>query len=563
MKKVIVHSRVKKVIIHPFAFAVFPVLSLYVKNIGRGHLGEAIDIAIGILIFTGLFWLLVNHFVKDKRKSSVIVSVFFILFFSYGHAISAFSRVLEWMHLLDKAWFLVKGDPALVSWLAIGGVLFLAASYFAVKSASDLRQLTKVLNIVGLTLVVMVGVDFFVTGGFNTFLMPRIREVVARTGSNKNTYVGKFKVFFPIVAKSISDKAAINEFKSSWQINMSLENTNAVSGSWPDIYYIILDMYARADYLEEIYHYDSSEFLSFLTDKGFYVASKSRANYPYSTHSLASSLNLVYLDEIADQVGEMHRDFGPSIVMLKNSRLIQYLRNRGYTIVAFATGYEFTEIRDADVYMEPTGPRWYLTEFQSTLINATPLAIFPILRGTQDDAHRERVLYTLNHIAEATKIDSPTFVFAHVVAPHPPYVFGANGEPVQSKPHGAYTYDEYKEAYRNQVAHVNKRMQTVIKDILSQSPEPPIIIVQSDHGSCYGPYRLNIPERMSILNAYYFPEQDYEALYEDITPVNTFRIILNGYFGTDYELLEDKSYYSSKNCPYLFTDVTDEVLSGN
>jgi len=132
-----------------------------------------------------------------------------------------------------------------------------------------------------------------------------------------------------------------------------------------------------------------------------------------------------------------------------------------------------------------------------------------------------------------------------------------------------YEYDEFIEGYRNQLAFVNKRLQIAIDEILLQSSHPPIIIVQADHGPDarldFGWKIQNtyLPERMSILNAYYFPDQDYEALYEDITPVNTFRIIFNNYFGTDYELLGDKSYFSRWNSPYLFVDVTDEVLSGN
>lgn len=42
-------------------------------------------------------------------------------------------------------------------------------------------------------------------------------------------------------------------------------------------------------------------------------------------------------------------------------------------------------------------------------------------------------------------------------------------------------------------------------------------------------------------------------------PVNTFRLIFNFYFGTDYELLDDRCYFSSYDYPYKFTDVTDEV----
>ncbi len=536
MKKVIVHPRVKKVIIHPFAFAVFPVLSLYVKNVGKGHLREAIEITVGVLILAALFWLFVNLFVKDKRKSSVIVSVFFVLFFSYGHVISAFSTVLERMHLLDKAGFFVEGTSSLLFWLAIGGVLFLAASYFAVKSASDLRPLTKVLNIVALMLMVMLGVNS-VAAGVDMFLLSRAR--IHATPIHED-----------------EDGASVSEFINSWQKNGSIENSNATAGSSPDIYYIILDMYARADFLAEICQFDNSEFLSFLADKGFYLAGKSRSNYPHTTHSLASTLNFMYLDDVAGQIGKKSKNFWPLTLMIKNNKVFQYLRNHGYTILAFSSGYGFTEARDADIYMEPTG--WRPGDFQNVLMGITPLAI---LRKTQDDFRRELILHIFDHLADATRIDSPAFVFAHIPAPHPPYVFGAKGEPVQSKPEKEYEYDEYIEAYTNQLAFVNKRMQVVIEEILAQSSKPPIIIVQADHGIYANDY--DYASRMSILNAYYFPDQNYDALYEDITPVNTFRVILNNYFGTNHELLEDKSYFSDYwGSPYLFVDVTDEVLSG-
>jgi hypothetical protein len=412
--------------------------------------------------------------------------------------------------------------------------------------ARDLRVVTGFLNIVSLTLIAMVGVSFFTSGAFRASLMPRLRRVLAHAGSSNTA-------FLPLVASSPIDVGKMSE---RWWTNTIAEDADTGSDSAPDIYYIILDMYARADYLEEIYDYDNSDFLSFLAKKGFYVASKSTSNYPYTTHSLASSLNLMYLDRIADELGEDYNDFSPSIALVKHSSLVERLRSRGYTIAAFSTGYWFTEIRDADVYMER--PEWNPSEFQSGLANSTVLAV---LWKTQDDFHRNRVLYTLNHIADGTRIDSPTFVFAHVVAPHPPYAFGPNGEAVQSKPHSEYTYDEFKVAYRNQVASLNARMKIVIEEILSQSPEPPIIIVQADHGSCFTEYYRNIPERMSILNAYYFPDQDYTALYEGITPVNTFRVVLNKYFGADYELLEDRNWFSSWDLPYAFTDVTDQVLA--
>jgi len=57
------------------------------------------------------------------------------------------------------------------------------------------------------------------------------------------------------------------------------------------------------------------------------------------------------------------------------------------------------------------------------------------------------------------------------------------------------------------------------------------------------PSELFIRERISILNAYYLPDGGEKHLYKSITPVNTFRLVLNHYFGSDYEMLKDVSYW--------------------
>jgi hypothetical protein len=565
-----VRRRLQEAIIHPFVSAAFPVLSLYVYNMGKGHLREAIAIAIGVSAFAALLWLFVGLFVKDRRKAAVIVSCFFILSFSYGHAISAAGTVLERMHLRDKAKFLVEGESAFYLWLVLWGILFAVACYFAVRSKSDLRPATRILNTFALALMVVVAVNF-VAGGVRMYLpssvRARIHSIAVRVRSGQareaSTDAYKYQVHLPWVARDdrdirASDQANAAEFMESWQ---EQEQAGAfvedvVSDSSPDIYYIILDMYARADFLEKKYHYDNSEFLSFLTDRGFYVASQSRANYAHTPSSLTSSLNFMYLDDIAEQMGDISTNYQPLFAMLKHNRVFQFLRHHGYTIVAFSSGHEFTEIRDADVYMRPAG--WQPTDFQNALLSTTPLAA---LQKTQDDIHRGRILYTFDHLADIARIEAPTFAFAHISSPHPPYVFGPNGEPVHYKPHVELEYDEFVEAYVNQLIFISKKTQATIDEILAQSPEPPIIIVQSDHGPVY--LHHDIPERMSILNAYYFPDQNYDALYEGITPVNTFRIVLNGYFGTGYEILEDKSYFSElRNKIYSYTDVTDQVLNG-
>ncbi|HID30738.1 MAG TPA: hypothetical protein EYP19_12135, partial [Desulfobacterales bacterium] len=501
MKKVIARLKVKEIIIHPFAFAVFPILSLYAKNMGSGFLREVVGIVAGVLVFVALLWLLAGLFVRNRDKSAIIVSALCVLFFSYGHAISAFRDILERMQLLEKAEFLVEGKPALLVWLAIWGVLFVAVSCFSVRPKSDLRPVSKFLNIVALTLVVMVGVNLAI-GGANMYLIPRFRAN-AKPSAGADQFNDSPPAIVAPADESQNDFDLV-EFKDSWQQDISVENTDVASGSLPDMYYIILDAYARTDILEEIYQFDNSEILSYLAEKGFYVADGSVTNYPQTSLSVASSFNFIYLDDLADQMGTETDNRQPLHTMIKYNRVFQYLRNHGYTILALSSGYGATDITNADIYMAP--PRWWnLSEFQEALIMLTPLSVF---RKSFFDVRRDRVLYAFDHVADATQVDGPTFVFVHIIVPHWPFIFDADGRPIDP-PNGIgmradYEYDEFIAGYRDQLAFVNKSLQTAIDEILVQSSDPPIIIVQADHGPDakldFGWKIENtyLPERMSI-----------------------------------------------------------------
>ncbi len=119
--------------------------------------------------------------------------------------------------------------------------------------------------------------------------------------------------------------------------------------------------------------------------------------------------------------------------------------------------------------------------------------------------------------------------------PHHPYVFSQTGEYV---PGDKGVNDT--EAYRDQLIFTNKRILDIVKDLVLNSNRPPIIMIQGDHGVRYSP-----EERVAILNAIYLPDGGDQWLYPTISPVNTFRVVFNHYFGGEYDLLEDVSYYSS------------------
>ena len=146
----------------------------------------------------------------------------------------------------------------------------------------------------------------------------------------------------------------------------------------------------------------------------------------------------------------------------------------------------------------------------------------------------------------ANRNDSPKFVFAHLMIPHQPYVFGPNGEPLISK---TLTL-EFKpdplnlDLYLGQLQFVNIKMKEVLEK-LTEIENPPIIIIQSDHGGRVFESENNYERILSYLNnfkAYYFPDEGRNIEFETTTPVNSFRILFNLLFDDEYELLEDRMY---------------------
>jgi hypothetical protein len=546
--------------IHPLILSVFPILSLYLSNMGQGFLSQA-AIFLGVTFVLALAgWVLLYKLMMDRNKSALIISAFFVLFFSFGHGLTALRMILERLNLLDNLWFILYARHARLFWAVIWMLLFSSLTFLIVKSRHNLKKLTDFLNVVAVTLVVVAIGNFLLADGFRLYLRPLIDQIMTdveqeKAPSSVNTNTLKYQVFLPFISRSEpSDPRSKMQFEQIWLQNFPA--SASTPKQYPDIYYIIPDMYIRADYLAELYQCDISDFLSSLEDRGFYVARESRSNYAFTTHSLASSLNYTYINDLAEQIGYIS-GHSLSAQMIQQSRIFTFLKSQGYTTVAFTTGFWFTELEHADIYMEPPTSKWVPSEFEAGVIKSTPLSAFSIFDYSRDEAYRRRTLYTLEHIPDGTDIEGPTFVFAHILSPHDPYIFDAYGAPVPS--HDEYTYEEYKKVYCDQVLHINRRLQEIVDEILDYSSEPPVIIIQGDHGAVFGvDYAAHVNERMSILNAYYFPDQNYTDLYPGITPVNTFRVVLNNYFGANYALLDDISYFGAS---YDFVDVTQEVIT--
>ena len=351
--------------------------------------------------------------------------------------------------------------------------------------------------------------------------------------------------------KSALKNFEIKNFNSFFTVNANLGD------NLPDIYYIILDEYARDDILKEYYNFDNSKFINYLKSKGFYVASKSRANYLKSEHSLASSLNMEYINYLNDSLGENYIKRTPINLMLQDYQVWRFLKAKGYTFIHLGSFWQPTSYNK---YADINYNYQLMSNFSWALFGTT--AVFPISRKLGFDYRQEqwqRVYYKFNKLANIPEIDEPTFAFAHMIIPHPPFVFDNDGNFLTVEERLSRDKDKN---YLDQLIFINKKISELIEKILRKSDKPPVIILQSDHGIGplvlrENPEKLLLKIRTPILNAYYLDDEGKNLLYETITPVNSFRIIFNYLFDTDFELLPDESYFSTPSHPYKFIKIND------
>jgi len=513
---------------HPLLFALLPIVSLLSFNINSVPVREAIRPAAISLVVTIIIIFTVNRIVKDYQRTGIISSLFLILFFSYGHVYGGYLHATTNSLLLNGK-LAGRHDYLLVTW----SLAMLTGSVITIRLTHFSNDLTKLFNLIAIV----------------AFIMPVYN-------------ISKYELNLqkPWPHQGVTSSA-------------SSTSVSEASNVKPDIYYIILDGYGREDTLNRYYGFDNSDFVNFLENAGFFVAKESRSNYLQTALSLSSSLNMQYLDFLSAQLGDSP-DQSPTSQLIRHNEARQFLETHGYQTVAFSTGYRVTEFEDADIFLRPDQNA--ATSFDRLVMDTSALILYQEFAKKFDrpqvfpgyEAHRQRILFELESLSKLPQISGPKFVFVHIVAPHPPFVFQADGEPVKpDKPFylldgSVYpgTQEEYRDEYPQQVAFINSKIELAINDILAKSDIPPIIVVQGDHGpgsnfDWDSPSADGLIERSSILNAYYLSNGKEGELYETISPVNTFRVIFNQYFGSDFPLLADKAFYSSWNQPYIFTEI--------
>ncbi len=510
---------IKEKVWHPFFVAAYPILFLLSYNISQIPPKQALrPLAISLSV-AFLLTVIFGFAAKNYRQGGLSASILLGLFFTYGH-----------VHLwLGSKFPVFENHALLISLWLILLVLGMLGKY----KIRNIQSFTKYLNLISFVLL----------------LQPVFTIVlfIAQSG----------------VPEEVKPPSPFENIQTLQPENSDL----------PDIYYIILDAYGRSDVVLDLFGYDNAEFINFLEERGFYVAEKSRSNYLQTSLSLSSTLNLNYLGEL-EGINIQSGDREPLAELIRHSELRNFLEEQGYQTVAFSTGYGPTTLADADIFIPY---HVNLTNDLEKLILTTSVTralgdkmqnlFLPFMCDTQ----RGGILNIFENLQKTPELPSPKFVFVHISSPHPPFVFGADGEAVKHGDcnglDGSFfqgSRADYLSGYPQQMAYISQLTEEVVENILENSAIPPVIVIQGDHGSGM---LLNwdsaenscLLERTSILNAYYIPSDEETQLYETITPVNSFRVVLNEIFDFDLPLLDDKSYFSSWDKPYQVEEITNRI----
>ena len=340
-------------------------------------------------------------------------------------------------------------------------------------------------------------------------------------------------------------------------------------------FYVILDGYGRSDAVKRTVGLSNGWFIKGLEDRGFYIPKNSRSNYCETELSLSSTLNLDYLQTLLPEVNPSMDDRAILDKLIDRSQVSKYLKKLGYRYEAITTGFPSVHPESADLWLsDQVG----ISLFEGVLLAETPLPPRdPTNAMSQFDSRRIMLRSAFQNMEKLSYSGTqPRFIFVHVLAPHPPFVFDAEGNSIRPKTmqytivdgnhyyQNGGTRQEYASGYTGQATYISKLVLAAVDAVQKNSRKPPVIIVQGDHGS-----KLNLDQELvektdvnecfPNLNAYYVPPKVREKLYDGITPVNSFRLLFNGLFGDRFKQLPDRSYYSGWSSPFKFVEVTNRI----
>ena len=491
----------RSLIVHPILFAAFPILFLWAHNLSEGvDLGEVMGPLVLSVAIAGALWAIATRLLHDARRAALIVSVLALMFFSFGYMLQATGGANLNTALL------------LVAWCALAAV----AVALLVRGGAWVPAATRGFNVAASVLVAL-----------NLFSIAWA-QVAPGAGSTRSVMQGA-----PTLPPNLLATPPAHR---------------------PDVYYIVFDEYGGTRSLRDFFDYDNEPLMNWLRGKGFVVPAQSATNYPRTELALASSMNLRYLNYLTGKMGTDTGSVLPLTNLLRHAQIGTIMQSLGYRYIHIGSWLNQTRsAANADVNLVHGG-----SDFSNFLRQAPATS-----NAFRTEAWRT-TLWQLSTTEHLEQYPGPRFVFTHILCPHGPLVFKRDGSLLSRS-----TLDEEGEAqaYVDQHSWVDQQIKKLVTSLTDRpAGEQPVIVLQADEGPYPGeptiwpahPDPDQLEMKFDILNAYYLPGVPHSAVWPTITPVNTFRLILDEYFDAGLSRLPDREYSFADLSRHLyeFRDVT-------
>jgi len=329
-----------------------------------------------------------------------------------------------------------------------------------------------------------------------------------------------------------------------------------------NVYWFIFDAYARADALADYFGYDNSKFVQALETRRFDVADRALANYASTKLSISTTADMNYF---LPEAAPLHPSMWTARLQGFN-RAVDSFKAMGYRYIHAEPGGNNLKTRcggNEDVCVTaPTGGTFGVSEAEIALLQLTPL--FPIIRRLLPDL----LSFDFTDIADVMAriqptTGKPTFLFAHILSPHPPQRFDGNCAHLKNVEFdlAGEDYSELVDVYLNDLTCLNAEITAMVDQIVADDPGDPFIILQSDHGFRSGlvleprTATPGVPPALvayANLHAMRAPESCDTRTGEDFSPVNTFRIVLSCIDGERRDLLPGRQFRNENGALHAF-----------
>lgn len=334
----------------------------------------------------------------------------------------------------------------------------------------------------------------------------------------------------------------------------------AAQAKHPNIYFLLFDEYLGNKFLQKNYNYDNKKLKSFLTKNDFFIPGLSRSNYNYTPVSMASILNMNYLEgkTIKENIATVDGAMGIAAGnLIKKANAINFLRKNNYRIVNLSqfqidkapeiiTSYNTIPTK-REIISQQTFFNLILRKFGWYIDNEKWLDLIHF--DMHDHKHYNHD--TKEELIRKSRPDSnisPQFVYAHFYMPHFPFLKDSLGRDINlkylmklitdidTKNSNNNTYKLAHDLYLSYIKYTNIVLMDMVDKVIKNDPNA-ILMIMSDHG-----LRMEAQE-MIFNNQFYIriPGSDYSNWPDTVDAVNAFRLLFNNEFNQKLDYLPYRS----------------------